>query len=176
MSWVTDIERAEELLLQAGTCRIIDSRRVATSMQCLSFDDMATFTKVFGTLVHRLMQLSSDELCHYVVLDPHPKQFFLRFYDKYPVIEIRSSDTPEQYAASFNNNPGRNPGDALNTLCYEWVIVPQSHSWFIHCMRSSEDSSGHLWLLQQWIEDAQKAYEAFTVSGRTSSQHRHHVA
>ena len=158
MSWVTDIEEAEELILQAGTCRSIDNRRVATSMRCMSFCDVATFTKEFGALIHRLMQLSSDEVCHYAVLDPHPKHFFLRLFNKYPVIELHLENMPDQYTASLNESPGENSVDALNTLCDEWVLIPNSHNWFVHCRRSSEQSSGHLWLPERWIQDAQNAY------------------
>jgi hypothetical protein len=135
MSWVKDIEQVEELLLQAGTCRFVDNRRIATSLQCMSFCDIATFTRAFGALVHRLMQLSADDICNYVILDPDPKHFFLPHFNKYPIIELRSEDTLDQYVASFNESLGTNLGDALNILCYEWVIIPQSHRWFVHCLK-----------------------------------------
>jgi hypothetical protein len=162
MNWVTDVERANKLLLQAGTCRFVDNRRIATSMQCMSFCDIATFTKEFGVLVHRLMQLSEDSVCNYVILNPDPKHFFLPHFSRYPVTELHYGDTLDQYAASFNESFGTNPADTLNTLCYEWVIIPQSHRWFVHCLRSSEQSSGHLWLPEKWVEEAHNTYEGLT--------------
>jgi hypothetical protein len=162
MSWVTDVEQAKELILQAGTCKWIDNRRVATSLQCMSFCDVATFTRDFGILVSSLMQLSADTVCNYVVLDPHPENFFFHQFNKYPVIELRSKEILEQYTAYFNQSPSSNSHDALGTLCYEWVIIPQSHHWFVHCLRDSEQSSGHLWLPAEWIEQAQNMYSGLT--------------
>lgn len=162
MCWVTDSEQAKELLLQAGTCRVVDSRRVATSMQCMSFDDVGTRTKEFGDLLHRLMHLSADKTCHYVVLDPDPTHYFLHHFKKYPIVEIRAEETVEQYLAILNEDPGGSPADAVGTNCYEWVIISPSHRWFVHCQRMSEDSGGHLWLPEGWIEDAHSAYQWLT--------------
>jgi hypothetical protein len=162
MSWVTDIEQAKKLLLQAGTCKLVDNRRVATTMKCMSFDDAGTCTMEFGAVLHWLMQLSSDEICHYVVLDPDPTHYFLHHFKKYPVIEIRSKDTLDQYIASLNEDPGGSRADAIGTNCYEWMIIPQSHLWFAHCVRSSEDSGGHLWLPEKWIAEAKIAYPGLT--------------
>jgi hypothetical protein len=162
MRWVTDLERAKQILLQAGTCKLVDNRRVATSLQCISFDDAGTCTTEFGAFLHRLMQLSADEMCHYVVLDPDPKHYFLHHFKKYPIIEIRSEDTLDQYIASLNEDPGGSPPDAIGTNCYEWLIIPQSHLWFVHCLRSNNDSGGHLWLPERWIEDARAAYPWLT--------------
>jgi hypothetical protein len=166
MSWVTDTEQAKELLLQAGTCRVVDSCRVATSMQCMSFDDVGTCTKEFGALLHRLMQLSVDETCHYIVLNPDPRHYFLHHFKKYPVVEIRADDTLEQYIAILNEDPGGSPADAVGTNCYEWVVIPPSHRWFVHCQRSSGDLGGHLWLPQEWIEDAQNTYRWLTYPSK----------
>jgi len=68
------------------------------------------------------------------------------------------SYTLEQYIEILNEDPGGSPADAVGTNCYEWVIVPPSHRWFVHCQRSSEDAGGHLWLPEKWIEDAQNTY------------------
>jgi hypothetical protein len=151
MSWVTDNEKAKELLLQAGTCKYTDSRRIATPLKCVSFDDANTCTKHFHSLLQSLMKLSGDQVFHYIVLNPDPRQYFVAHFKKYPVLQFHISDSSGQYLADLNEDPGGSPTDAIGTNCYEWVILPQSHMWFVHCLRSSGDSGGHLWLPESWI-------------------------
>ena len=159
MRWVTDVEQARELLLQAGTCHVVDNRRVSTPLECTSFDDAGTCTAEFNTLIQSLMKLSGDEKCNYIVLDPDPIQYFLRHFNKYPILEICAGDSSEQYLALLNEDPGGSPADAVGTNCYEWVILPHSHKWFIHCVRISDDSGGHLWIPESWIAKALDVYQ-----------------
>ena len=157
MSWISD-DRARELLLQAGTCKYIDSRRIETSLHCLSFDDANTRTEQFHSLLLSLLKKSLDEICHYIVIDPDPEQYFHRHFQKYPIAELRTSNSASQYFARLNEDPGGSPADAIGTNCYEWVIVPLSHRWFIHCLRSASDEGGHLWIPSDWISEATAAH------------------
>ena len=158
MSWEANDENARQLLLEAATCRYIDSRRVRTSLLCLSFDDAATLTREFAELLQRLLRWSEDEQAHYIVLKPDPIWYFHRYFSKYPIVPIHRGDTSDTYLRSLNEDPGGSPADAAGTNCYEWVILPTSHRWFVHCMRDQADKGGHLWLPKVLLQQTTAAF------------------
>jgi hypothetical protein len=149
--WIVDDATGKRLLLEAGTCRYIDSRRYGTALALVSFDDAATCTREFAALLQALMALSEDNVAHYVVLSPEPVTYFHHRFRKYPIVSIHKGDTTEIYLNLLNEDPGNSPADAVGTNCYEWVILPDSHRWFVHCLRDSDSYSGHLWLPENWI-------------------------
>jgi hypothetical protein len=167
--WITDDAVAKQLLLEAGTCRYIDSRRYSTTFELVSFDDAGTCTPEFAGLVQALLTLSEDSAAHYMVLDPDPVAYFHRHFGKYPILSLWKGDTAETYLALLNEDPGGSKADAVGTNCYEWVILPESHSWFVHCLRDSDSFGGHLWLPARWIEQAVKSYPWLDYPAQSSS-------
>jgi len=158
MRWITDEIAAKQLLLEAGTCRYIDSRRYATPLSLVSFDDTATCRRYFADLIQLLLGLSEDSKAHYMVLDPDPVKYFHYHFGKYPIVTLEKGDTPETYLQLLNEDPGDSRADAVGTNCYEWVILPQSHRWFVHCLRDADNSGGHLWMPSGWIEKSAQLY------------------
>jgi len=158
MSLEADDAKAKQLLLEAATCRYIDSRRIETALACLSFDDASTFTPQFALLLQRLIAWSRDRQAHYMVLKPDPVWYFHKHFSKYPIVAIRQGDTPEAYLSSLHEDPGESPADAVGINCYEWVILPESHRWFVHCMRDAADIGGHLWIPKSLLESIQEQF------------------
>ena len=159
MNWITNNGVAAQLLLEAATCKYIDSRRIVTSLVCLSFDDASTFTDEFAELLQSLLRWSDDQEAHYMVLKPDPIWYFHKHFSKYPIVLIRQGETTEDYLASLNEDPGSSRADAVGTNCYEWVILPASHQWFVHCMRDSSDKGGHLWIPKSFLEQTRDAFQ-----------------
>ena len=155
---MTNGKDAARLLLDAATCRYIDSRRIGTSLVCLSFDDAATCTRGFAGLLQSLLSWSEDQEAYYMVLKPDPIWYFHKQFAKYPIVSIRQGDSTEVYLASLNEDPGGSPADAAGTNCYEWVILPASHRWFVHCMRDAGDKGGHLWIPKAMLEQTTAAF------------------
>jgi hypothetical protein len=162
MSWITNDKVAKQLLLEAATCKYIDSRRLTTLLVCLSFDDAFICTDGFAELLQRILRWSNDHEAHYMVLKPDPVWYFHKHFSKYPIVAIRSGETTEEYLASLHQDPGGSPADAVGTNCYEWVILPTSHQWFVHCLRDSSDKGGHLWIPQSWLEQTKDAFPWLT--------------
>jgi hypothetical protein len=167
--WITDRAVAKQLLLEAGTCRYIDSRRYSTVLELVSFDDAATCTREFARLIQALLILSNDRAAHYMVLDPQPVTYFHRHFGKYPILSLLRGDSAETYIALLNEDPGGSPADAVGTNCYEWIILPESHRWFVHCLRDSDSFGGHLWLPASWIEQLKNAYSWLDHPAQSSS-------
>ena len=86
------------------------------------------------------------------MLDPDPVHYFHRHFKKYPALEIDRGDSARDYLAFVNADPGGNPADAVGTNWWACVIVPPSSKWFVHALRDSGNSGGHLWIPSQWIE------------------------
>jgi hypothetical protein len=149
--WINDVV-ANNLLLEAATCRYIDSRRYSTTLEAMSFDDSSTFTPEFGELVQELLSLSTDNQAHYMVLRPEPVTYFHHHFGLFPIVALKKGDTAETYLALLLEDPGGSPADAVGINCYEWVILPESHRWFAHCLRDSDSYGGHLWLPSTWIK------------------------
>ena len=81
-----------------------------------------------------------------MVLKPDPIWYFHRHFLKYPIFSFDINNASAGYLSLLNEDPGESPSDAVGINCYEWVILPASHRWFVHCMRDSGDKGGHLWI------------------------------
>ena len=152
MRWINDDVLAKKLLLEAATCRYIDSHRYSTTLEALSFDDCSICTLEFAGLVQELLSRSTDNQAHFMVLRPEPVAYFHKHFGKYPIVSLQKGDSAETYLALLHEDPGGSPADAVGTNCYEWVILPDWHSWFVHCLRDSDSYGGHLWLPAGWID------------------------
>lgn len=169
MRWIRDDVAAKQLILEARTCRYIDSRRESTVLEVLSFDDAAICTREFARLVQELLALSSDNAAHFIVLHPEPVAYFHRHFGKYPILSLQRGDTAETYLALLNEDPGGSPADAVGTNRDEWVILPESHRWFVHCLRDSDSFGGHLWLPASWIEQVRESHPWLDYPAQSSS-------
>jgi len=167
--WITDHTVAKQLLLEAGICRYIDSRRYSTILEPISFDDAGTCTREFANLLQALLALSNDRNAHYIVLDPDPLKYFHKHFGKYPILSLQKGDPAETYLALLNEDPGGSPADAVGTNCYEWVILPESHGWFVNCLRDSDRFGGRLWLPASWIEQVRRIYPWLDYPAQSSS-------
>jgi hypothetical protein len=169
MHWINDDAAAKQLLLEAGTCRFIDSRRYTTTLEVLSFESAGTCTPEFAGLVQALLSLSNDNAAHYMVLYPHPVTYFHQHFGKYPILSLQKGDLAESYIALLNEDPGGSPADAVGINCYEWVILPESHKWFVHCLRDWYSFGGHLWLPASWIEQVKDSRPWLDYPAQSSS-------
>ena len=151
MRWVTQEAEFKPFFLEARTCVYIDSGRIPTSLCRLVFDDAATCTLRFAEAVQFVMALSGDGACNYVVLDPDPVEFFHRVYGRYPVFEVARGDAPETFLEYLNEEAAGGTGGAVGVECWAWVVVPSSINWFVHALRDSADSGGHLWVPRAWV-------------------------
>ena len=115
MRWVSSQREFEHVRLEANSCKYVDSRRYATDLQLLTFDDACLLTSDFGLLVQFLLSLSGDRYADYVVLVPDPIWYFHRHFGKYPAVRIDAGDSAEEYLASLNEDPGSSPADAIGT-------------------------------------------------------------
>jgi hypothetical protein len=84
-------------------------------------------------------------------------------------INATKDDTAETYLALLNEDPGGSLSDAVGTNRDEWVILPDSHRWFVHCLRDSDSFGGHLWLPASWIAQARESRSWLDYPARSSS-------
>jgi len=152
MQWLKDGGRFNEIFLQCMTCVFIDNGRESTSLVKLTFDDAEICTRVFSSLIQKLLELSGDQSCYYLVLRPDPVHYFHRLFGKYPAVEIKRETTPEEYLAALKIGPEQSPADAIGTNYDERIIMPISQSWFVHSYSSSGYDDGHLWIRADWVE------------------------
>lgn len=158
MRWITSDTEFKEIFLRARTCAYIDSGRTPTALQRIAFDDAEICTHKFGKLLQALMERSSDQVSHCIVLDPDPVHYFHQKFNKYPVLEMTSRDSSADYLSALNEDPSNSPADALGTNWWAFVIVPPSIRWFVHALRSERDDAGHLWIPSNCVELVREAY------------------
>jgi hypothetical protein len=164
MRWIVQESEFKEIFLKARTCVYIDSGREATALKRFSFDDIEIGTTPFGNFLHKLMELSSDQTAHCIVLDPDPVHYFHRQFHKYPVLEIVKGDSANAYLAGLNEDPGGSPIDAIGTYWWAFVIVPPSLKWFVHALRSDMSDGGHLWIPMDYVEEVRKSYPSISAA------------
>src|SRR5690242_17744162 len=100
------------------------------------FDDTEICSHEFADLLQKLMEYSTDQVTHYVVLDPDPRYYFYREYHKYSVVEIGHTDPSSVYISTLNEDPGGGRVDAIGVNWWALTIVPPSLKWFVHALRS----------------------------------------
>jgi hypothetical protein len=162
MRWVVEASEFEEILLRARTCVYIDSARETTALARLTFDDAEIRTHKFADLLQKLMEYSSDQTVHCIVLDPDPVYYFHRKFNKYPALEIAKGDSSDVYLKKLHADPGDSPVDAIGTNWWAFVIVPVSLKWFVHALRSDKDDGGHLWIPRDWVNRILEFYPSLT--------------
>lgn len=152
MRWVEDKDEFNKLFLEARTCVYIDSGRYHTALRRLVFDDAEICTMKFVSLLQGLMEWSGDGATYYVVLDPDPRYYFHRLFNRYSTLEIKRGDSAKDYLAFLNEDPGGSPADAVGTNWWACAVVPLSRTWFVHALRASRSNGAHLWVPPEWIE------------------------
>jgi hypothetical protein len=158
MRWIEGKDDFEKVFLEARTCVYIDSGREQTRLQRLVFDNVEVGTTKFANLLQFLLEWSGDATANYIVLDPAPVHYFHRHFNKYPVLEIARGDSAKDYLAFLSADPGGSPADAVGINWWACVVVPSSIKWFVHALRDSGNSGGHLWIPPQWAEKVAEVY------------------
>jgi hypothetical protein len=165
MNWIKDKDAFSQIYQSALDCAATDSGRRRTSLQKLTFNDVDILSDAFAGLLQKLLEWSSDDECSFVVLRPDPVYYFHHFFGRYPVIKIKRGMKDFEYLAILNEGPPDSKADALGIIYSEYVFVPPSFRWFIHALRSAEDSGGHLWIPSEWIDRVAAVYPYATVTG-----------
>ena len=150
--WIEEKAEFENVMKCAYTCVYIDSGRETTLLRRLTFDDANILTQPFRQLLTGLMERSAFDKVTYAVLRPDPVHYFRRFFHKFPVVEVKNDDPPEEYLRILNEDPGNSPADAIGINWLEAVIAPASNKWFVHALRDSGDRGGHLWIPEPWMK------------------------
>ncbi len=163
MKWLEDQDAFKMLYRRALDCAALDSGRGRMSLLKLIFDDAEICSKVFAELLQRLLELSADDECAFVVLRPDPIYYFHHFFGKYPVVKIKREMNDADYLAILNEGPPDSRADALGIIYSECVFVPPSLRWFIHALRSVENDGGHLWIPSEWVERVSTVYPYATI-------------
>src|SRR4051812_24515455 len=158
MRWITDDHEFREIFLRARTAMHIDSYREKTELQKFEFDDCELCSTDFFILLKWMMLHSGDKSCAFIVLDPDPVHYFHRHFGKYSAIEFLPTDSDQEYIDRLNENPGENPADAIGTNCNSWAVVCPSERWFVHALRSDDQTSGHLWIPAAWGDELGAVY------------------
>jgi hypothetical protein len=165
MNWIEDKDAFSHAYQSALDCAATDSGRLRTSLHKLTFNDVDILSNAFAGLLQKLLEWSSDDECSFVVLRPDPVYYFHHFFGRYPVIKIERGMKDFEYLAILNEGPPDSKADALGIIYSEYVFVPPSFRWFIHALRSAEDSGGHLWIPSEWIDRVAAVYPYATVTG-----------
>lgn len=161
MRWIEDRREFGKLVRTAES--VHEAIRAKTWVTPVVFDDAVLSTTSFASMLKELMRRSEDAACEYAVLDPDPLAYFYQHFKRYPAVEYRQSDTPQSFLEVLNKDPGDSPADAIGINCDAWVVVPGSELWFIHAVRSADDTGGHLWMPSQWNEEVIKSYPFLRV-------------
>jgi hypothetical protein len=166
MHWIEDRRAFEKVFLEARTCVYIDSGRLPTALQELTFDDAEICAPQFADLLQTLMEWAGDHVARYVVLDPDPVYYFHRLFGRYPVLEIEKGTVATTYLEKLNDGPPESPAHALGTNWCEYVVLPPSIRWFVHALSSDRDDGGHLWVPPEWVEKLAAIYPYASVAER----------
>ena len=156
--WIEEKTEFEDVVKSAYTCVYIDSGRETTALRRLTFDDANILTQPFRELLIVLMERSANDKVTYVVLRPDPVYYFHHFFQKFPVVEIKNDDPPEEYFRILNEDPGNSPADAMSVNWQEVVIAPASNRWFVRALRDSGDRGGHVWIPGPWVKSISVDY------------------
>jgi hypothetical protein len=165
MKWVDDEKVFESVYQHALDCVAIDSGRLRTSLEKMTYNDVDVLSNAFAELLQKLLEWSSEKSCFFAVLRPDPVYYFHRLFGSYPVVEIARGMNASEYLAVLNEGPDDSRADALGTIYSEYVLVPPSSSWFIHALRSAENDGGHLWIPSEWAHRVTQVYPYATVVG-----------
>ena len=151
MRWITDQAIFEEVLTKARACEVADASGEVRSMEVLHFESTELVTRAFFQFVKSLLVRGDDDFAYYLTLDPDPIECFATFAI-YPLVELKSSDSNDDYIAAFNAEIGNNPTNALGTNWWKYVVMPNSQRWFIVGTRDfSNDTNGHIWCPGDWF-------------------------
>jgi hypothetical protein len=159
LHWIYDSRIYENIALNADKLMVSYPSEPAKKFSRLLFDSEELCTRPFFELLKTLMTCSSDTICHYLVIDPDPRNYFKRHFNKYPLVEIDILDTIENYLMMLNEDPGFSPADAIGTNWSEYLIIPPSKLWFIRAVRDdSSNHGGHLWIPKDWQSNILNIY------------------
>src|SRR5881397_666685 len=126
MRWIGEEKVFADVLSYASEIAKIEARSQPRKLTRLIFDSSELCTRVFLGLLQTLMRASGDGVSYYIVLNPDPIKYFVACFKKYPLLEIRVDDPPEDYLAALNEDPGGSPADAGGINWSEYVILPPS--------------------------------------------------
>jgi hypothetical protein len=94
-----------------------------------------------------------------LTLDPDPVDYFATDFGIYPVVELKVSDSDDDYIATFNAEIGGNPAVSLGTNWWKYIVVPKSTSWFVIGTRDfCNDINGHIWCPKGWSQWVKEEY------------------
>lgn len=163
MHWITERKAFEETHAQAKKWMETNDQKVGNDLARLTFDASELCTASFFKLLQALMGWAKDGSSRFLVMSPDPVNYFLSNFARYPLVEISSEDSLEQYLACLNTDPGESPADAIGINWMAYVIVSPSNSWFIRGVRS-DHWGGDLWLPAGWVRQAKEQYQYFPES------------
>ncbi len=159
MRWITDEGIFKDALSTVDYCRRVEHHQAASSLRRMIFDSLGLCTRPFLGLLRGLMNLSGDDSCLYLVVEPDPEEYFWANFKKYPLVEIGKDDVASDYFSSLNEDPGGSPADAIGTNWAQFFIFPTSKKWFVIGRRDNEtDVGGHLYVPADWINQVIEAY------------------
>jgi hypothetical protein len=119
---------------------------------------MELLRRAFFRLIKSLLARSDDGAAYYLTLDPDPLAYFATFA-KYPLVELKASDSDDDYIATLNAEIGDNPTNALGTNWWKYVVAPKSNRWFVVGTRDfSNDTNGHIWCPRGWSQWVKNEY------------------
>ena len=163
MRWITQPDQFSRLLVEAKRCAGIGEAGQDDQLVRMVFDSSELCTVAFANLLQKLMRLGQDSTCYYLVLSPDPVAYFSENFKKYPLIEIQSMDSAEEYLGALNEDPGDSPADAIGINWSEYVVVAPSRKWFVRAIRDDwNNTGGHLFVPSQWVDEIAEAYPAAT--------------
>jgi len=159
MRWINEQSEFDRILKDARACALVDIANQQAQLERFTFDCVEFKTKRFLHFLHSLMQWSGDRTTYFIVLDPDPIRYFYPHFHKYPLLEIGSEDSEDDYIAALNADPGTSPADAVGINWSEYVMLPPSKTWFIHTRRDSRSGEGgHLWVPPNLSSRAKEVY------------------
>src|SRR5262245_30133063 len=113
MRWITEENVFASVLSETNEAIRIDARIDLRKRNRLVFDSWELCTDVFLGLLQGLMRLSVDGIAYYIVLNPDPVQYFVKEFNRYPLLEIRVNDQCKDYFPALNENPEGSPADPV---------------------------------------------------------------
>ena len=159
MQWITDKTVFEEILKKARVCEKADVSDNVGSMDVLRFESMELLTRGFLKLIQSLMARSEDDVSYYLTMDPDPINYFATTFARYPLVELSVNDSSDKYLATFNEEIGNSPANALGTNWWKYVVLPKSNKWFIVGSRDfNNDTNGLIWCPRGWSQWVKNEY------------------
>lgn len=164
MRWIETEEEINRVLGLAYTCVGVDSGRIPTGLARLVFDELGIESTEFASLISLLITLAAEAEAMHVVLRPDPVYYFHQRLGRYPAFALEAKDSPESYMQALGEKLHRDAIDNLGTFWSECVITSPTQIWFVHAVRTTRENGGHLWIPEEWIQQASDCYRWLVAS------------